>query len=195
MPNSRGARALALALLGLTSRLDGGMAAARHFDRATNMTDRFGALACLVEAQVGDEALAAFYNDWKDDALVLDKWFAIQVSLARPANAVDIARRLTEHPDFTWKNPNRFRAVLGALMQNPAGFHDPSGAGYAFYADWLLRLDPVNPQIAAKMSTAFDTWRRYDADRQGLIRAQLDRIRATPGLSRDLGEMVTRMLG
>ena len=102
---------------------------------------------------------------------------------------------LTEHKDFDWKNPNRFRSVLGALSGNAAGFHDPSGASYRLLADWLIRLDPVNPQTTARMSTAFETWTRYDANRQALIRAELTRIRATPGLSRDVTEMVNRMLG
>ena len=78
---------------------------------------------------------------------------------------------------------------------NAAGFHDASGAGYRLLADWLIRLDAVNPQTAARMSTAFETWRRYDADRQGMIRAELQRIAATPDLSRNLAEMVTRMIG
>ena len=84
--------------------------------------------------------------------------------------------------------------MAGLTAGNPAGFHDPSGAGYAFLADWLLRLDAANPQTAARMSTAFETWRRYDADRQGLIEAQLRRIDRAEELSRDLGEMVGRML-
>ena len=93
------------------------------------------------------------------------------------------------------RDPNRFRSVLGALAGNPAGFHDPSGAGYALLADWLIRLDPVNPQTTARMTTVFETWRRYDADRQALIAEQLDRIAATPGLSRDTAEMVGRIRG
>ena len=102
---------------------------------------------------------------------------------------------LTQHPDFDWKNPNRFRSVIGALSGNAAGFHYPSGASYRLLADWLIRLDPVNPQTAARMSTAFETLHRYDTVRQGLIRAELSRIATTPGLSRDLAEMVARMLG
>ena len=105
------------------------------------------------------------------------------------------AERLTRHADFDWKNPNRFRAVVGALSGNHAGFHAASGAGYRFIADWLIRLDPVNPQTAARMSTAFETWRRYDADRQGLARAQLQRMLERPDVSRDLAEMTSRLLG
>ena len=112
-----------------------------------------------------------------------------------PEDTAAIAERLTRHADFDWKNPNRFRAVIGALSANHAGFHHASGASYRFLADWLIRLDPVNPQTAARMSTAFDTWGRYDAGRQALVRAELQRILGTPDLSRDLAEMAGRMLG
>ena len=119
----------------------------------------------------------------------------MQILRAKPSQVVEVTNTLTEHPDFDWKNPNRFRSVIGALMQSPAGFHDPSGSGYTLLADWLLKLDPVNPQTAARMSSAFETWRRYDADRQNLMTSQLDRILATKPLSRDLTEMATRMRG
>jgi aminopeptidase N len=115
--------------------------------------------------------------------------------MAAPDDTASVAESLTRHPDFDWKNPNRFRSVIGGLTINAAGFHHPSGASYAFLADWLIRLDDVNPQTAARMSTAFETWRRYDADRQALIKAALERIAAKPNLSRDLGEMVSRILG
>jgi aminopeptidase N len=93
------------------------------------------------------------------------------------------------------KNPNRFRAVFGGLGANAAGFHHASGSGYALMADWLIQLDALNPQTTARMSGAFETWRRYDADRQALIKAELTRILSTPNLSRDTTEMVQRMLG
>jgi aminopeptidase N len=143
----------------------------------------------------GAEALAAFYRQWAHDRLVLDKWFALQVVNLPGARAVRMADALTRHPDFDWKNPNRFRAVLGALAMNPTGFHAADGSGYRLLADWILRLDPLNPQTAARVSTAFETWRRYDAARQNLVRAELGRILAAPGLSRDLREMAARMLG
>ncbi len=186
----RSLRATALRLLAL---LDGGNRARAHYDAAQNMTDQMAAFAILLEA--GDTNVAtAFHDQWKDDRLVMDKWFMAQVAHAAPEQAVATAERLTGHPLFDWKNPNRFRSVVGGLTAgNPAGFHDPSGAGYRFLADWLLRIDAINPQTAARMSTAFETWRRYDADRQALIAAQLDRIAAAAGLSRDLGEMVQRM--
>ena len=190
-----GQRALRLAALALMARLDGGAAAQLAFAQASNMTESFGALAILLENGHGKQELAAFGSRWTHDRLVMDKWFAVQVAMAAPDHAAATVARLTEHPAFDMKNPNRFRAVLGALTANHAGFHHDSGAGYATLADWLIRLDPLNPQTAARMSTAFETWPRYDADRQAMIRAALDRILATPGLSRDLSEMAGRMRG
>jgi aminopeptidase N len=189
-----GRRALSLALLRLLTRLDDGEAARALYAAADNMTEGFAAFTCLLEA--GDEEAAAlFEEDWKHDRLVMDKWFTAQVIFASPEHAVDIADRLTRRPDFDPGNPNRFRAVLGGVLANPAGFHRADGRGYAFVADWLMKIDGANPQTAARLSTGFETWARYDADRQGLIREQLERIAARDGLSRDLREMVQRMLG
>ena len=190
-----GKRALRLVALSLLSRLDTGAAARAAFATADNMTESFGALACLLETGQGAEELDAFGKRWAGDRLVTDKWFSVQVALATPELASDVVRALTARADFDWKNPNRFRSVLGALSGNHAGFHHASGAGYAVLADWLIRLDPLNPQTAARMSTAFETWPRYDADRQALMRGALQRIMATDGLSRDLSEMAGRMLG
>ncbi len=190
-----GKRALFGAALALMSRLDGGDRAAAQYAQADNMTLQLGALSSLLEIDKGSLELGAFHDQWQKDRLVMDKWFALQIALADPDRAVQVTRDLTEHPDFKWKNPNRFRATLGALAGNHAGFHAADGSGYELLADWLIRLDPVNPQTTARMCTAFQTWRRYDADRQALIAAQLDRIAATPGLSVDTGEMISRIKG
>ena len=190
-----GKRFLGNTLLGYLSELDGGTAAQNQYDTADNMTQQLAALACLVSIEKGEDAVAAFHDQWKTDALVLNKWFATQIAFAPPEVAASKARTLTEHRDFEWKNPNRFRSVFGALSGNMAGFHEPSGAGYALLADWLIKLDPVNPQTTARMCTAFETWRRYDSGRQARMRAALERIAATEGLSRDTTEMVGRLLG
>ncbi|KIC42040.1 aminopeptidase N [Ruegeria sp. ANG-R] len=190
-----GKRALGGAALALTSRLDGGAKAAEQYADADNMTLQLAALSCLLRAGKGEGELAAFYGQWQHDRLVMDKWFALQVLMTGPEESVATARRLTEHADFNWKNPNRFRALMGSLAGNHAGFHQADGAGYALLADWLIRLDPVNPQTTARMCSAFQTWKRYDADRQALMRAQLSRIAETPDLSRDTTEMVSRILG
>ena len=190
-----GRRALRLACLAFLNRIDGGDRAAALFAGADNMTESAGALAALLDAGRGEAAITAFHDRWQGNRLVIDKWFMLQMMHGDPVCAPETARKLAAHPDFDWKNPNRFRALLGALAANHAGFHDASGAGYRFYADWLLRLDPVNPQTTARMTTAFETWGRYDADRQALIRAELERIAGQPGLSRNTGEMVGRILG
>jgi len=187
-----GARALANAALRIVTRRDGGVLAARQYAGADNMTNELAALSCLIEAGRA-EATEDFHRRWHHDRLVLDKWFSLQIVVAPPERAADIAQRLTQHPDFTMKNPNRFRAVLGALSANQAGFHHASGKGYALLADWLIRLDPLNPQTAARLCTAFETWRRFDDGRQALIAGALDRILAGPGLSRDMAEVAGRI--
>jgi aminopeptidase N len=194
-PRDAGLRSLSNAALWLLSRLDGGAAAAAQFARADNMTQQVAALSALLAIGNGQRELAAFEARWSGERLVMDKWFALQVTHAAPTEAAATAERLTRHPAFDWKNPNRFRSVFGALAGNAAGFHDPSGASYRLLADWLIRLDACNPQTAARVSTAFETWRRYDSVRQQLIREELSRIAAAPGLSRDTAEMVARMLG
>ncbi len=196
-PNAEqsGKRALGGAVLALTTRLDGGAMAAEAYTTSDNMTLQLSALSCLLRAGKGESELAAFYDQWQHDRLVIDKWFGLQVSMAAPEAAPKTARDLTAHPDFNWKNPNRFRAVMGGLAMNHAGFHQPDGAGYQLLADWLIRLDAVNPQTTARMCAAFQTWKRYDTNRQQLMRAQLARISETPNLSRDTTEMVSRILG
>ncbi|WP_022703878.1 aminopeptidase N [Pseudorhodobacter ferrugineus] len=189
-----GRRALRLGALALMARLDGGAAATAAYTSANSMTEQMGALAVLLDIGQGAAQIAAFREQWQSDRLVMDKWFALQVAYAAPDAAAATTKALTQDPDFDWKNPNRFRAVIASLSGNHAGFHAASGDSYRLLADWLIKLDPVNPQTAARMSTAFETWPRYDADRQALIRAQLERINATAGLSRNLGEMVGRML-
>jgi aminopeptidase N len=157
------------------------------------MTQQLAAFAALLNAGHAETAVDAFYEQWKHERLVIDKWFAMQVSHAAPSQAVDVARQLTRHPDFDLKNPNRFRSVFGALMMNPAGFHAADGSGYQFFADWLIKLDPLNPMTAARMSSGFETWKRYDQNRQDLIAAELDRVLRQPNLSRDMSEMITRI--
>ncbi|NDV00142.1 aminopeptidase N [Pseudoroseicyclus tamaricis] len=188
-----GKRLLANAALSLLSRGDGGDTAREQFARADNMTLSLGALQALLSIGSGEAELAAFEERWRGDELVMDMWMSQQVQLAAPERALEVTRRLTEHPAFNAKNPNRLRAVIGALPANAAGFHDASGEGYAFLADWLIRTDKVNPQIAARLSTAFQTWKRYGERRQEMIQAQLARVAEAEGLSRDLREMVVRM--
>jgi aminopeptidase N len=192
--DAAGRRALRLAALSFLARLDSGAEAAALFARADNMTEEIGSLSTLLAIGRGEAQTGAFYDKWRGDRLVIDKWFSLQVLEAAPAATAATASALMRHADFDWRNPNRFRSVVGALAMNAAGFHDPTGASYRLLADALLRLDPLNPQTAARMSGAFETWRRYDSGRQALIRSELQRMLAAPGLSRDLTEMTGRIL-
>ncbi|PIB24236.1 aminopeptidase N [Amylibacter kogurei] len=190
-----GKRALASTALGLLTKLDGGKTAAKQFDNADNMTLQISALAALIRAGAGETQSAAFYDQWKSDNIVLDKWFAIQASCATPDAGLDIVQQLATHPDFNWKNPNRFRSLIGPFAMNPAAFHRIDGKGYQFLADWLIKLDAINPQTTARMAGLFETWKRYDKKRQTLITGQLRRIADTKNLSKDTSEIVGKILG
>jgi aminopeptidase N len=187
-----GKRALRLKALGFLTRIHGVTQARALFRNADNMTERLGAYSALLRESLAKEETQMFHDRWKDDPNVMDKWFSLQVAYAPPEAAVETARRLTDHPLFDFKRPNRVRAVIGALTGNFAGFHAASGDGYAFVADWLAKLDPLNPQTAARMATAFETLSMFDGDRQGMMRDALDRLRQSP--SRDMGEITARML-
>ncbi|MFP7571353.1 aminopeptidase N [Marivita sp. S2033] len=190
-----GKRALGSALLALKTRLDKGVSAQRQFDSADNMTLQLSALSQLIRSGTGAPAVQQFHEQWKDDRLVMDKWFGLQVMASDPRDTVEVTHALTQHPAFDWTNPNRFRAVMGALAGHHAGFHRRDGAGYDLLADWLIKLDDKNPQTTARMCSAFQTWTRYDSERKALMRKALQRIKAKPDLSRDTDEMVTRILG
>jgi aminopeptidase N len=190
-----GRRALRLTALGYLAQVDGARAAAEAFARADNMTEEAGTLAILIDAGAADMALARFADRWAGDPHVMYKWFSLQAMLTPPAAVVEVVERLARHADFRWQNPNRFRALIGGLAANHAAFHRADGWGYDFVAGWLLRLDALNPQTAARMSTAFETCRRYGPALRAQAEAALDRILAAPGLSRDLREMAGRMRG
>ncbi|KGJ06158.1 alanyl aminopeptidase. Metallo peptidase. MEROPS family M01 [Paracoccus halophilus] len=195
-PDAEGAgrRSLRLACLALLTQLDDGARAAALFDTAGNMTERQGALEQLIAAGRDEQALAAFAAEFGDNRLVMDKWFMVQPLRAAPDKALARARELAARADFDWKNPNRFRALIAGFTANHAAFHAADGSGYDFLAEWLMRLDPVNPQTAARMCSAFETIARYDSARQVRARAALKRIAAMPGLSRNTDEMVSRIL-
>ena len=167
-----------------------------QFRAADNMADSQAALACLaaVEAPERERALSAFRERWKDDPLVMDKWFQVQAESPLPG-AVERVRELSRHSDFSLANPNRARSLIVSFsVGNQAGFHDPSGAGYAFLADHVLAIDPKNPQLAAACAKAFVQWRRYDERRRGHAEAQLRRISEAEGLSRNTYEIVEMAL-
>lgn len=191
---SCGARALSALALRLISYVDGGTLAAKQFATANTMSLQLPALGNLNRHAQGSEAISQFYQQWRNERLVIDKWFSLQVSTCPASQAVSVARNLLQHPDFTLKNPNRFRALVGALAMTPAAFHQADGSAYALVVDQLIALDDINPQLCARMTTVFETWRRYDGARQELMRAALCRLAAKPNLSRDTKEMVTRLM-
>ncbi|MEK6744756.1 MAG: aminopeptidase N [Nitrospirota bacterium] len=160
-----------------------------------NMTDVVSALANIAnnECPEREEALASFFETWKNDTLVMDKWLAIQATSRLPGT-LDKVKALTKHPVFTLKNPNKVRALIGAFSSNSVRFHEPSGAGYAFIADHVLAIDPMNPQIAARLVSSFTIWKRYDAKRQVMMKKELERILAAPKLSKDVYEVVSKSL-
>ncbi|WP_224984318.1 aminopeptidase N [Geomonas agri] len=167
-----------------------------QYKSADNMTDSLGALAPLASCACSEreEALASFYECWRGDRGVIDKWFTHQ-ALSRLPDTMDRVLALLAHPDFDMRNPNRVRSLVGAFSQgNQVRFHDAGGRGYRFLADQILLLNGINPQIAARMLTPFSRWRRYDAHRQELMKKQLERILAEPGLARDVYELAAKSL-
>ena len=198
-PAAKGARRLngvALGLLAAGNPREGASLAKAQFDGADNMTDRQGALAILVSLDEPERqsALDAFYERFEDDPLVVDKWFALQASAHR-RETVDDVERLAGHPAFSIANPNRLRALAGSFGVNQWAFHDASGRGYRFLADIILEADPLNPQVAARLVPPLGRWQRFDDDRAALMRAELDRIVAAHGLSKDVYEQASKSLG
>ena len=170
--------------------------ASRQYQHADNMTDRMAALATLSLHDGPERAktLEDFYQRYSADALIIDKWFSLQAMVPEPGT-LDKVRELTRHPAFSFGNPNRVRAVIGAFSAgNPTQFNRADGAGYDFIADTVLALDPKNPQLAARMATVFRTWRTLEEGRRGKAEAALKRIKAAPNLSRDLSDIVDRAL-
>jgi len=193
----RALRNAALDLLAANPRSEIGELAAGHYEAAANMTDAIGGLMALMQigGQPYEQALSDFFEKWQAEPLVIDKWFALQ---ARDPDESALGRviGLTAHPAFEAKNPNRLRALVSTFANfNPARFHDPSGAGYRFLADQILAVDGFNPMTAARLVDPLGGWRRYTPELGALMKAQLQRILAAPGLSKNVFELVSRALG
>ncbi|TAJ97787.1 MAG: aminopeptidase N [Reyranella sp.] len=170
--------------------------AVAYFESAGNMTESIAGLTVLAElgGAEGEAALAAFYERWKGEALVLDKWFGIQARTPTEGT-LERVKRLVDHPSYDRRNPNRVYSLIGAFASgNPVQFHQAGGAGYRFLADQVLATDRLNPQIAARLLGPLGSWRRYDAVRQELMKRELQRIVAEPGLSRDVFEIASKSL-
>ena len=168
----------------------------QQYRQADNMTDALAAMAPLnnIDCAERGQVLQEFYDRWKGEALVINKWFSLQASTSLP-DAFEHVQDLMQHPDFDIRNPNRVRSLVGAFSRgNPLRFHGPDGRGYRFLADQVLRLDPLNPQVASRMVGVFNNWRKFEKGRQALMKQQLERILATPDLSKDVHEIVSKAL-
>jgi aminopeptidase N len=160
------------------------------------MTDTLAAIHGLVlsDSPRADIALAEFEKQWKTDALVMDKWFIMQ-AIKPGRQTVNRVRELMDHPAFSILNPNKVRSLIGGFaMLNPIGFHAAEGSGYRFHADRVIELDSLNPQVAARMASAFNRWKRYDEDRKVLMKTELQRIASVKNLSADVSEIVNNAL-
>ncbi len=167
-----------------------------QYSSSDNMTDTIAALQSVVntDQEQGGKLLADFYDKWHQDPLVMDKWLILQATCILPGT-LERVRSLMEHEVFSLKNPNKVRSLIGAFCSaNHAQFHAADGKGYVFLGDVILALDPLNPQIAARLATPLTQWRRYDASRQELIKQQLQRLQDTSTLSGDVSEIVNRSL-
>ncbi len=167
-----------------------------QFHSSDNMTDVMAALHAFANTDCDErrDLLAVFYGKWRDDPLVLNKWFALQAT-SRLCGTLTEVKALTRHPAFTLRNPNRVRALIGSFASgNPVRFHDRNGAGYEFLADHVLTIDRLNPQVAARLVGGLSLWRKYEPRRQNMMKAQLERILREAVLSRDVREIVTKSL-
>ncbi len=203
-PADAGSRALhnlALRYLVLAGESVGIELARQQVDHAGNMTDCLGAMAALVLADAVDaaEALETFLSRFRDDALVMDKWFALQAMAWRQADStesvLDRVSALTRHDCFNMRNPNKVYALLGSFFRsNQAEFHREDGQAYAFWADRVIELDKANPQIASRMARTLENWRRYTPELQALISPQLERVANADGISPDVAEIISKAL-
>jgi aminopeptidase N len=195
---SAGRRALRNAALRYLTAADDEAAAGlaeAHYRSATNMTDMIAGLGALtrMESPLRDNAFTHFHDRFKNDPLVLDKWMSLQAASPLP-ETITAVRELMKHPAFDIKNPNRVRALVGAFSVNHLRFHNGDGAGYRLVGEVIRTLDPMNPQVAARMAGAFESWRRYDPPRQEMMRGELKTIRDLPGISPNLFEVAGKML-
>jgi aminopeptidase N len=198
-PASIGRRSLANLALGYLMQRPDPEVTARclaQYRAGHNMTDLMAALALIADSDLPEraEVLADFRARWQHDPLVMDKWFTVQATTRHPDTLARVVALMSD-PAFSIRNPNKVRSLIGAFATgNPARFHAADGSGYAFLVDRVLELDPANPQIAARLLRVLARWRRYDPARQALMRAQLERVAAASGLSKDVYEIAAKSL-
>src|SRR6266571_2342432 len=159
------------------------------------MTDAMAALACLANLDCPERqaALDSFYEKWENEALVVDKWLAVQAASRLPGTLARV-RELLAHPAFDIKVPNKVYPLVRSFAANHVRFHAADGGGYAFLADQVIELNALNPQVAARTARGFDRWKRFDDARQTLAKRELERIRDAGGLSKDVAEIVSKAL-
>jgi aminopeptidase N len=202
---SSGKRALsgmALSMLCLAAVHDGTSIwpgkALQAFKDAHNMTDRFNALVALVGSghELAAQALTQFHALFKNEALVIDKWFGLQASTPdRGGNILPIVRQLMQHPDFNLRNPNRARSLIFSYCSaNPGGFHRTDAAGYVYWSERVIELDAINPQVAARLARALDRWKKLAEPYRQAAKTAIERVAAKSDLSKDVREVVTRAL-
>ena len=192
----RSLKNLSLSFLGSLKQKDTTNLIFDHYASAKNMTDELGAFKILseIDVETKQKAVEKFHSKWKHDKLVLDKWFAVQAGSTLP-DTLEIVKTLTLHPDFSIKNPNKVRSLIYTLaMMNPVNFHRIDGDGYRFIADQVLLLDQINHQIAARLSSCFNHWKKYDNQRKPLMKKELERILSIPTLSKNVYEIVSGAL-
>ena len=196
---ARGARkskGQALIYLAAGDAREGAARAITQYRRADNMTDRQVALLtlCNLDCAEREDALADFHRRYEGNALVIDKWFSLQAGSFHPKVLRHIGE-LAQHPDFRMNNPNRVRSLYMAAAMNPKAFHSADGEGYRMIGELIRKLDPINPQTAARFVPSLGRWRRVEPARAAMMRAELEKIAAEPALSRDVREQVTKSLG
>ena len=187
-------RALRNRALSFLAYQDGAFLAKIQATDAQNMTDQLSAFSTVIKHNPSSEHINLFYDQWKHERLVIDKWFSAQVLTAHPNSLNKVVHNLTTHSDFSITTPNRIRSILGAFSANTAGFHLETGDNYKLFSNWILKVDPVNPQVAARMCSAFETWTRYDPTRQNLIKSQINKILGAKSISKDTREMLSRLI-
>jgi aminopeptidase N len=171
----------------------------KQFLKANNMTDTMAAFKTLVHSPLEavkpykQKCIDIFYNQWQHETLVVNQWLSVQATIPH-VTTLETVKGLMEHPCFSIKNPNKVRALIGAFTQNLVAFHQISGEGYAFLAEQIIKLNAINPQIAARMITPLTRWKKYDGERQALMRLHLKEIQGTPNLSKDVFEVVSKSL-
>jgi aminopeptidase N len=170
--------------------------AKQQYQAANNMTQRLGAFKSLLHSSSPDRQMMIddFYEQYRDHALAMDKWLMAQ-AVVPSDETLENVRALEKKSVFDRRNPNKLRSLVGTFVsQNPVCFHAPDGSGYAYLTEWLLELDAINPQVAARLASSFNNWRSYDDTRQALMKTSLEKIQLTSGLSSDVNEIVSKAL-